>query len=254
MSGADEEARHRDFYDAVATSVADITLMNYGYAPDGPAIESPAGSEYLCLELYRHVARPVTAGDRVLEVSCGRGGGAHFVFRTFEPAALVGVDLSAENVRLAGARFDGVEGLEFRAGNAEDLDFPDESFDVVINVEASHLYPDPSRFISEVARVLRPGGRFLYADLFCRDSSPEAMLTAPGLVINRNRDVTPNVLRSLELDSDRRDSLAEPGLTQSALRGFRDWAGVKGYRAYNRFASGEWVYRSFEAGRAKSAV
>ena len=250
----EQEERHREFYDAVATSVADVTLMNYGYAPDGPAVEHAPGSEYFCLELYRHVARPVVAGSAVLEVSCGRGGGAHFVSRTFEPARLVGVDLSAENLRLARSRFGGAPGLEFREGNAESLDFPDESFDAVMNVEASHLYPDAPRFFAEVFRVLRRGGRFLYADLFWPDSAPEEALERAGFVIEERRDVTPNVLRSLELDSERRDGLAEDGMSEVALREFRDWAGVKGYRAYNRFASGEWTYRSFVAMRPERAA
>jgi ubiquinone/menaquinone biosynthesis C-methylase UbiE len=46
----------------------------------------------------------------------------------------------------------------------EKLPFPDESFDAVINVEASHAYPQLSRFLGEVARVLHPGGHFFYAD------------------------------------------------------------------------------------------
>jgi ubiquinone/menaquinone biosynthesis C-methylase UbiE len=50
-------------------------------------------------------------------------------------------------------------------GDAENLPFDDESFDAVINIEASHLYPQLPRFLAEVARVLRPGGHFLYADL-----------------------------------------------------------------------------------------
>ena len=50
-------------------------------------------------------------------------------------------------------------------GNAEKLPFADQSFDAVINVEASHCYPRFPRFLDEVARVLRPGGHFLYADV-----------------------------------------------------------------------------------------
>ena len=223
--------------------------MNYGYAPENPEISGRADSEYLCLELYRHVARPEIADGRVLEVSCGRGGGAFFVKGTFQPAEYIGIDLSEENVRIANERFGGTEGLEFRVGNAEDLSFPDESFDAVLNVEASHLYPNPSRFFSEVARVLRPGGLFLYADLFWPDSTPESMLGKAGLVIRQSHDVTPNVLRSLELDSERREALLEPGTPESKRREFCDWAGIKGYRAYNRFASGEWTYRSFEVVR-----
>jgi ubiquinone/menaquinone biosynthesis C-methylase UbiE len=54
--------------------------------------------------------------------------------------------------------------LDFVRGDAQNLHFPDQSFDAVINVEASHIYPNLERFLGEVARVLRPGGHFLYAD------------------------------------------------------------------------------------------
>ena len=57
-------------------------------------------------------------------------------------------------------------------GDAQNLPFPDESFDAVINVEASHIYPNFERFLGEVARVLRPGGHFLYADFRNRDGLP----------------------------------------------------------------------------------
>jgi ubiquinone/menaquinone biosynthesis C-methylase UbiE len=55
-------------------------------------------------------------------------------------------------------------GLDFVHGSAEELPFADQSFDAVVNVEASHCYPELPRFLAEVARVLRPGGHFLYAD------------------------------------------------------------------------------------------
>jgi ubiquinone/menaquinone biosynthesis C-methylase UbiE len=51
-------------------------------------------------------------------------------------------------------------GLDFVHGDAENLPFPDESFDAVINVEAPHAYPQLSRFLAAVARVLRPGRTF----------------------------------------------------------------------------------------------
>jgi hypothetical protein len=78
-------------------------------------------------------------------------------------------------------------------------------------------------------------------------------LTQAGLVIRQSHDITPNVLRSLELDSERREKLLEPGASEAERLEFRDWAGIKGYRAYNRFDSGEWVYRSFELSRPHSA-
>ena len=49
-------------------------------------------------------------------------------------------------------------GVDFVHGDAEKLPFPDRSFDAVINIESSASYPHFSRFLAEVARVLRPAG------------------------------------------------------------------------------------------------
>jgi ubiquinone/menaquinone biosynthesis C-methylase UbiE len=50
--------------------------------------------------------------------------------------------------------------LDFVQGDAQNMPFPDQSLDAVVNVEASHIYPDFERFVDEVARLLRPGGTF----------------------------------------------------------------------------------------------
>ena len=63
-------------------------------------------------------------------------------------------------------------GLAFEVGDAERMPFPDASFDAVVNVESSHCYPSMPAFLSEVRRVLRPGGHFLYADLRPRTDLP----------------------------------------------------------------------------------
>ena len=78
-------------------------------------------------------------------------------------ASYTGLDLNSAGVDSCRKRHQ-LPGLDFVQGNAEDLPFPDQSFDAVINIEASHCYPQVPRFLAEVARVLRPGGHFLYAD------------------------------------------------------------------------------------------
>ena len=75
-------------------------------------------------------------------------------------AAYVGIDLSPGNIDLARARY-ALPNLSFAVGDAEALDIPDAAFDVVINIEASHLYPSRKAFFAEAFRVLKPGGRFV---------------------------------------------------------------------------------------------
>ena len=60
--------------------------------------------------------------------------------------------------------------LEFLEGDALNIPFNDNSYDIVLNVESSHCYPDIPKFLSEVKRVLKPGGFFVWTDLY-----PETM-------------------------------------------------------------------------------
>lgn len=97
-------------------------------------------------------------GLRVLEIGCGLGtDGAQFARAGAE---YTGIDLTQAAIELARTRFE-VSGLkgEFRVADAENLDFADESFDLVYSHGVLHHTPDTARAVAEVHRVLRPGGR-----------------------------------------------------------------------------------------------
>ena len=95
---------------------------------------------------------------RVLEIGCGLGtDGAQFAKAG---AIYTGVDLTDAAVDLARKRFElfNLPG-EFRTADAENLDFPDNSFDLVYSHGVLHHTPDTERAVREVHRVLKPGGR-----------------------------------------------------------------------------------------------
>jgi ubiquinone/menaquinone biosynthesis C-methylase UbiE len=107
-------------------------------------------------------------GQRVLEIGCGLGtDGAQFAKAG---AIYTGVDLTDAAVELAQKRFElfGLPGA-FRTADAENLDFADESFDLVYSHGVLHHTPDTERAVREVHRVLRPGGRAVVM-LYHRDS------------------------------------------------------------------------------------
>jgi ubiquinone/menaquinone biosynthesis C-methylase UbiE len=74
------------------------------------------------------------------------------VGKTLHPASYTGLDFNPDGIAFAKKRHN-LPGLDFVHGDAENLPFPDESFDVVLNVEASHAYPHFDRFLSELVRV-----------------------------------------------------------------------------------------------------
>jgi ubiquinone/menaquinone biosynthesis C-methylase UbiE len=175
-------------------------------------------------------------------VSCGRGGGAAHVAATYQPASYLGIDISERNLGLATQRFSGVSCLSFQVGNAEALPLPDASCDALLNVEASHLYDNPARFFAEAFRVVKPGGTFFHVDLAWKDKDPPAMIAAAGFQIASVEDITKNVVMALDLDSVRREAIVA-SFPEQMRTDFRDWSGVKGFRAYNRLQNGEWIYR-----------
>ncbi|MFI0777870.1 methyltransferase domain-containing protein [Streptomyces sp. NPDC021212] len=106
------------------------------------------------------------AGKSVLEVGCGLGEGLNFVSRLIEADSITGMDLSANAVERAETRLSRGRRLRYIQGDAENLPFEDGELDVVINIESSHTYPNLGRFLSEVSRVLKPGGYFSHIDSF----------------------------------------------------------------------------------------
>lgn len=246
MNSRNEQARQ--FYNAAGTISTDFSFMNYGFAPLSAELASSAEPEKFCLQLYRElIGTTPLAGKRVVEVSCGRGGGGAHVAQGYRPASYTGIDISENNLALATGRFTAAN-LKFQQGNAQALPLGDGSCDVLLNVEASHLYDDPARFFSEAHRVLVPGGRFLHVDLAWKDKDPPGMIAAAGFTVDEVVDITANVVQALELDSVRREAIVMT-FPDHMRNDFRDWSGVKDFRAYNRLKTGEWVYRITRATR-----
>jgi len=108
------------------------------------------------------------SGLQVLEIGCGLGtDGAQFAQAG---ADYTGVDLTEAAVDLARQRFEmfGLPG-KFRTADAEQLEFADETFDIVYSHGVLHHTPETRKAIREVHRVLRPGGRAVVM-LYHRDS------------------------------------------------------------------------------------
>jgi ubiquinone/menaquinone biosynthesis C-methylase UbiE len=236
----------------------DMTFMNYGYAaPDGPALRSEDEVNRHCIQLYHHLAGAVDLrGKDVLEVGSGRGGGASYVTRYLGPRSYVGVDRCEKAIEFCRRHYADVAGLTFRHGDAEALPFPDASFDVVLNVESSHGYGSVPRFLGEVARVLRPGGVFLYTDHRARWEIDDwrEQLRATGLMLLDETDITGNVVEALDQTNDRKQALIAAKCPAWFRPSFNEFAAVHGSKAYERFQTRRNRYLSFRLGKDGAAA
>src|SRR6201996_1465805 len=118
----------------------DVLFLNYGYEEDPPMALPLAVSDEpdrFPVQLYHRTATQVDlAGKKVLEVSCGHGGGSSYLMRTLGPKSYTALDINPDGIAFCRKRHQ-LPGLDFVQGDAQNLPFDNESFDAVINVEAS---------------------------------------------------------------------------------------------------------------------
>ncbi len=110
---------------------------------------------------------PVTKGETVLDIGCGAGVDAFVAATMVGPEGrVIGIDLIPEMLSRARANLEktSFKNVTFQEGSAEELPFPDRTFDVVISNGVFNLVTDKVKALKEVFRVLKPSGRFLLAD------------------------------------------------------------------------------------------
>jgi len=109
---------------------------------------------------------------KVLDVGCGVGGTSRHIAKKLGPNAdVTGITLSPNQVKRATelAEEQGVKNAKFTVMNALEMEFPDNTFDIVWACESGEHMPDKEAYINEMMRVLKPGGKFVMATWCQRD-------------------------------------------------------------------------------------
>jgi ubiquinone/menaquinone biosynthesis C-methylase UbiE len=248
----DRKETMKAFYDRVNRNLdttafsAHAVFLNFGYlATDAPQCASVQLPRFClnrnCQKLILEVIADVDlTGLDVLDIGCGRGGTAAAMRTYYSPRVVVGVDLCEAAVVFC-RRTHRWPATHFINGDAESLPLRSSSVDAVTNIESSHSYPHIASFYGEVARVLRPGGYFLYTDLLPVDSIGPCLehLAASGLRLERRRDITENVLLSCD-ETAKTHLAAFQGENDADVMG--DFLALPGSKTYEDMKSGRSTY------------
>lgn len=125
------------------------------FAQWGPIVSAEAGA---------------SAGDRVLDVACGTGALTLAVSALAGPSgSVVGLDANPDMLAVARAKPAEIEWME---GMAESLPFPDNAFDAAVSQFSLMFFADKPKALSEMLRVLKPGGRLAVAVCDAVENSP----------------------------------------------------------------------------------
>jgi ubiquinone/menaquinone biosynthesis C-methylase UbiE len=241
-------------YELLAKNIPaeDWHFMNYGYTPNSNEIKldlpnDPKIQKY-SLQMYHYLAAKADLqGKKVLEIGSGRGGGAKHVATYFKPASYTGLDIASSAVELAN-KIHHAPGLKFIQGSAESIPLPDNSIDVVLNVESCHGYGCVDTFLKEVKRVLKPSGQLLMVDF---RNSPENMKIFEGQIKNSGltqlskEDITPNVVQSIEAEDESKKERIKKLIPVRWQKLFNEFAGVVGSRFYETLKNGTRPYYRF---------
>ena len=134
------------------------------------SIESFAGVGYFC-----DIAN-FKQGEKVLDLGSGSGMDTFITaLKVGKTGQVTGIDMTDEQLEKAThlAQEGKFENVNFVKGYLEQLPFPDASFDVIISNGVINLCPDKEKVFAEVARILKPKGRLVIADIVTETSLPE---------------------------------------------------------------------------------
>lgn len=160
---------HEDFFESSGFS-------NFGYWEEG-TLTAKEASTNLVDHLLAYI--PEKSGT-VLDVACGQGGTTRRLMDFYAPSEITAINIQKSQLVAASRN---APGCNFILMDASELQFPSDSFDNILCVEAACHFNTRERFLERAYEVLKPGGRLLMTDLQYRryDHLP-SFLKGPELV------------------------------------------------------------------------
>ncbi|KAG4108189.1 methylase [Neocallimastix lanati (nom. inval.)] len=123
-----------------------------------------AGVYKLCKDDYPHILEEIEKieFETLLDAGCGTAPMISLLKKKYPEKKFTGIDLSPKMIEQAIKK--NLENTEFIIGDCENLPFEGNTFDIIINSQSFHHYPNPQEFFNSVYRVLKPNGKLILRD------------------------------------------------------------------------------------------
>jgi len=176
--------------------------------------------EFSAADIAERVATSVSAGGLVLEIACGTGISTEFLRKRLpDDVEIVATDLNPSMLDFARDRRGDLQGVRFEVADALDLQFHEQTFDAVVCQFGIMFFPDISRGLAEMLRVLRPGGMVACNVWDSLAANPVAAIAQD--TIARHFDSSPPTFLCVPFER----CAFEPTIEQFRAQGFEDVQG-----------------------------
>ncbi|MEO8399550.1 MAG: class I SAM-dependent methyltransferase [Ignavibacteriaceae bacterium] len=228
-----------------------LRTNNFGYAPVDHEVSGYEPDLQYGIQLYKetvtnHNGYLINENCIIVEIGCGKGAGSEFLIKKFKPKKYIGVDYSKVAIDFCKNLYSAFENAEFICGDAHMLPLTTASADVVVNIESSHIYKDLTQFLSEVNRVLKAHGKFLFTDYryikYFSIDSIEREIDNAGFSIIEKKIITPQIYKACILASERRAEIVEEASPWYLKKFFYHYAILKGTKKFIKLGNGEIIY------------
>lgn len=231
----------------------EVRYWNFGYSNNsvlGPTLQDDEKPDRTHISLYLAAVEGTDLrGKRILEVGCGLGAGAEALIHYKSPGSIIALD----RYQQSSWTDQNETTIGFLQADAVQLPFANDSFDLLLSVEAAHSFPSYRSFLAQAFRVLIHSGELHLADLHTQKEGAHLQqeIQQAGFNILAWENLTPGVLRAIELEADRRLDIMRPmvsGLVPRFLQPLALSLVQQGrVRLTRAFREGELTYSHFRA-------
>jgi ubiquinone/menaquinone biosynthesis C-methylase UbiE len=231
--------------------ISQLRTNNWGFVPIDEEIANYAPELQSGLQLYKELVKNhngyvIPENSSIAEIGCGKGAGAEFLVTKFKPKEYMGLDYSSVAIKYCEGNYQNLPATKFICGDAHAMPLSSLSFDIVVNVESSHIYKEPVKFFEEVHRILKPGGKFLFTDFRVVKHFPidalEETVKRCGFSIVEKRIITPHIYESCMKDSQKRREIVNHASPWLLKRFFYHYAVIEGTKKFKKLGDGQIAY------------
>ena len=209
-----QDRSYKDIHNIFGNS--QVAFMNHGFSPT---------SEDLSDVPFRHqaslyseaVSKMDLSGKNILEIGCGRGGGSQWISKNNNISSYHACDISEESIDFC-KKNNELENVFYSVMDSQNLNYEENSFDLIICIESSHGYKNMELFFENARRVLKETGQLVLLDNYVLgDIAVEKQLmslesvkrSAQGFSVLEYKDITDNVKEACKQDINLIDDWVE---------------------------------------------